>query len=161
MGLPTTIVSLRIPKLRTTKESDSQSAGSYSSVDWDRMVADVQKWERRNRSPHSPAVDPMTPSLLIIEGIFILNCKPLFDLMDHRIFLTLDHNTLKERRCTRAYDPPDPPGYFEKYVWPAYEKSLNEVKMEEDRITFVNANEATPDELFTFIYGRLNFDKLK
>ncbi|KAA3677213.1 uncharacterized protein DEA37_0004343, partial [Paragonimus westermani] len=56
----------------------------------------------------------------------------LRQLMDLRIFLTLDCETMVARRRLRDYDPADPPGYFDKYVWPSYTKVLNNLSKTDD-----------------------------
>ena len=60
--------------------------------------------------------------ILVVEGIHVLSNNQLFDLCDLKVYVTLDHHTCLNRRNLRSYDPPDPPGYFEKIVWPTYEE---------------------------------------
>jgi len=60
--------------------------------------------------------------ILVVEGIHVLSNSQLFDLCDLKVYVTLDHHTCLNRRKLRSYDPPDPPGYFEKIVWPTYEE---------------------------------------
>lgn len=45
------------------------------------------------------------------------------------VTLSLQQSTLGEkRRVTRTYEPPDVPGYFEQYVWPAYEGHVEKIR---------------------------------
>ena len=61
--------------------------------------------------------------ILVVEGIHVLSNNQLFDLCDIKVYVTLDHHTCSLRRKLRSYDPPpNPPGYFEKIVWPTYEE---------------------------------------
>ena len=41
-----------------------------------------------------------------------------------------DYDTCLARRLLRVYDPPDPPAYFQKVVWPCYEANKKEVLTE-------------------------------
>eukprot|EP00093_Oithona_nana_P000655 00655.XXX_3071_2463_1 [CDS] Oithona nana genome sequencing. len=61
------------------------------------------------------------PPLVIVEGITILNNTSLRNLSDLNAFISLDYETCLQRRLLRVYDPPDPPSYFQKVVWPCYE----------------------------------------
>lgn len=66
--------------------------------------------------------------LTIIEGHIIFNHPPFYQLCGLKYFLTLDQEELFARRRRRVYDPPNPPGYLEKYVWPAYVSRLEEAR---------------------------------
>ena len=67
------------------------------------------------------------PPLVIVEGITILNNSSLRNLSDLNVFISLDYETCLQRRLLRDYDPPDPPSYFQKVVWPCYETNKKEV----------------------------------
>ena len=67
--------------------------------------------------------------LLVVEGIHVLSNNQLFDLCDLKVYVALDHHTCSLRRKLRTYDPPDPPEYFEKIVWPAYEEQYRVLKV--------------------------------
>ena len=67
------------------------------------------------------------PPLVIVEGITILNNTSLRNLSDLNAFISLDYETCLQRRLLRVYDPPDPPSYFQKVVWPCYEANKKEV----------------------------------
>ena len=66
------------------------------------------------------------------------------------IFQALNRETCHERRQRRTYDPPDPPGYFERVVWPYYLQNLAEIKRKahhEEEITYL-AGEGTLEDNF-------------
>ena len=85
---------------------------------------------------------PATP-IQIVEGITIFNSKQVSDVCDLKIFLTLDHQTCSARRSKRVYDPPDPPGYFEKIVWPSYVDQLKQIK-NDPNIHFIDGAQPMP-----------------
>lgn len=68
------------------------------------------------------------PSLVVGEGILVLNDEATFKACDLKLFLTLDRQTCTERRLRRSYDPPDPPEYFERVAWPYYLKNLEDLR---------------------------------
>jgi len=80
--------------------------------------------------------------LTILEGHILFDHPSIYGLCSHRYFLTLDQNELFSRRRRRVYNPPNPPGYLEKYVWPAYVSRLMDIKDLPD-IQYYNA-EAVP-----------------
>jgi len=76
--------------------------------------------------------------LLVVEGIHVLTNPKLADLFDLKLFVTLDHKTCAARRALRNYEPPDPPGYFEKIVWPSYVEQESPLKA--DQVTFLDGS---------------------
>ncbi|XP_061673304.1 nicotinamide riboside kinase 1 isoform X4 [Syngnathoides biaculeatus] len=66
--------------------------------------------------------------VLIVEGFLIFNHRPLNELMDKRYFLEIPYDICKERRSSRVYKPPDPPGYFDGHVWPMYLKNRRQME---------------------------------
>ena len=67
--------------------------------------------------------------LLVVEGIHVLSNNQLLDLCDLKVYVTLDHKTCTQRRQLRSYDPPDPPNYFQKIVWPTYAEQFDRLKL--------------------------------
>ena len=110
--------------------------------DWDcldamhmnRMVNDVNDWI----STHQ---DLKGQNILIIEGFLIFTYKPLINLFNKKYFIKVDYQSCAARRVHRVYDPPDPPGYFDAVVWPAYHKCLEEIKDQKD-IEYVDGSES-------------------
>lgn len=96
---------------------------SLSSVDMERLYNDAKKMLEEKSTKRR---------LLIIDGFLVFNYKPLADLCDLRYFLNLTREVCWERRQTRHYDPPDVPGYFDRIVWPEYEKHKAELGNDKD-----------------------------
>ncbi|CAL8094203.1 unnamed protein product [Orchesella dallaii] len=63
--------------------------------------------------------------ILIVEGFTIFGSQFLFDKCHARFFFSLDKETCQKRRSERNYFPPDSASYFDKIVWPEYEKHLD------------------------------------
>ena len=51
-----------------------------------------------------------------------------------------DYDTCLARRLLRVYDPPDPPAYFQKVVWPCYAANKKEVLTECPNIVKLDGN---------------------
>ncbi|XP_028822694.1 nicotinamide riboside kinase 1-like isoform X3 [Denticeps clupeoides] len=103
----------------------------------DKMMGDVESWfedppafmaSRGLKISHPAAADQQEVFILIVEGFLIFNHGPLNALMDLRYFLHIPYDVCRERRSSRAYDPPDPPGFFEGYVWPMFLKNRAEME---------------------------------
>ncbi|TRZ00106.1 hypothetical protein DNTS_020302 [Danionella cerebrum] len=92
-----------------------------------RMMADIHLWQEdperfmKTRSLNSTA--SRNVFVLVVEGFLIFNHRPLNDLFSKRYFLQIPYEACRERRSSRVYVPPDPPGYFDGYVWPMYLKN--------------------------------------
>lgn len=87
----------------------------------------------KKNSPQNAEVDYLAShfsriSLTILEGHILFSHSPFFRLCGLKYFLTLDQHELFSRRRRRIYIPPNPPGYLEKYVWPAHVSRLEEVR---------------------------------
>lgn len=66
--------------------------------------------------------------LIIVDGFMLFHDPSIIELFDLRIFVKCPRDTLQKRREHRSYNTvettwTDPPGYFEKVVYPAYAKS--------------------------------------
>ncbi|XP_076338141.1 nicotinamide riboside kinase 1-like isoform X2 [Tachypleus tridentatus] len=93
---------------------------SLSSIDWNSLMSKLFELMR-----HEP---PTGNPLLIVEGHLIFNYFPLMQMFDKKYFITLSKEECWERRRVRIYSPPDPPGYFDKCVWPMYMKNKKEIE---------------------------------
>ncbi|XP_062400095.1 nicotinamide riboside kinase 1-like isoform X2 [Sardina pilchardus] len=108
-----------------------------SALHMDRMMEEVETWQQDPRAftaSHtgvgqllSERVDQQV-YVLIIEGFLIFNHRPLNELMNKKYFLQIPYDTCKQRRSSRVYNPPDPPGYFDGHVWPMYLKNRKEME---------------------------------
>ena len=90
---------------------------------------------RVREMPASPAVGDLQKAvvgycrpILLLEGITVLNDPKTAAMCDVKLFIELDREEMLRRRGDRSYDPPDPPEYAERVVWPFYEKNVAEVK---------------------------------
>ncbi|CAK9300825.1 unnamed protein product [Gordionus sp. m RMFG-2023] len=95
--------------------------------------------------------------ILFIEGILLFN-SPIDEIFDIRIFFTLDKEECWKRRKERVYEPPEPPGYFEKYCWPLYmfykSELENKIKVDSSKssnipynINFIKGDKAIDETL--------------
>lgn len=66
--------------------------------------------------------------ILLLDGFLLFDHKGLTDVCNLRYFLTLTREQCWERRKSRVYEPPDPPGYFDHCVWPMYEDHLKRIE---------------------------------
>lgn len=126
--------------IRGFKEYDTLDA-----LHMDRMMGDIGSWQKDPvgfMTSHGCAVKPTAsePSVfvLIVEGFLIFNHRPLNALFDKKYFLQIPYETCKERRSSRVYVPPDPPGYLDSYVWPMYLKNRKTMEETVDDIVFLD-----------------------
>lgn len=118
-----------------------------TSVDMEGLLKDVKKC--LNQQPES------TQGLLIIEGIVILNYRAIAELCKQKFFITLNKEVCRERRQLRSYDPPDPPGYFEKCVWPMYEIHYKEIVNLYPETVLIDGSTTEKSEIFTQVYNKI------
>jgi len=85
--------------------------------------------------------------LVLVEGILVLNDTRISDLCDARFFLYLDKDTCWNRRQTRTYDPEDQEGYFERYAWPYYVSNLEQFKLTNRSVTYLNGSDSIQQNL--------------
>lgn len=108
-----------------------------TSLDMERMRFDIMKIIRTREKRATDS----KKTVLILDGFLLFKDKTIADLCDLKYFLTLTKEQCWERRKNRAYDPPDVPGYFDKVVWPEYEKYVKEITQDGDRtIKFIDGS---------------------
>ncbi|XP_042241275.1 nicotinamide riboside kinase 2-like isoform X1 [Homarus americanus] len=130
-----------------------------SSLDMNKMMEDVLEIVESCPEPVNEAPVPKSVSnkisfsscvsdyntkdlpVLLLDGFLIFGHRKLAEMCDLRYFLTMTREPCWERRKCRAYDPPDPPGYFEHCVWPEYESHLKHVKESVPNVVFLNGME--------------------
>ncbi|XP_006814143.1 nicotinamide riboside kinase 1-like [Saccoglossus kowalevskii] len=113
------------------KKTGHQRYDDLSAFHLDEMTNAIKQW-LDNPSKFVKKENPSLPYVLIFEGILIFNYRPLLTLLsfDLKYFLTLPFEEAKRRRSMRIYEPKDPDGMFDNYVWPMYLK--NKLEIEED-----------------------------
>ncbi|XP_052404063.1 nicotinamide riboside kinase 1 [Carassius gibelio] len=134
----------------------------YDTLDalhMDRMMADTGLWQEdphsfmtsRGLAVKSTASEPSNVFILIVEGFLIFNHKPLNSLFNKRYFLQIPYETCRERRSSRVYVPPDPPGYFDGYVWPMYLKNRKAMEETVNDIVFLDGTQKRETLLSTVL----------
>lgn len=92
-----------------------------SSLDMDRMHSDIDNILKNE------CTEPGN-NMLIIEGFLIWNDSRIRELCTVKMSIRIPYEVCLERRKTRIYNPPNPSGYFEEFIWPFYLKHIDEVK---------------------------------
>lgn len=101
------------------------------------------------------SINSQTSNILVLEGILLLDDPRILKLADLIFFIINDKVCTWERRKGRTYLPPEPDQYFEKYVWPEYEKHLAMVKKEKYNVQFLNGSDSIDFNL-SIIVKRIN-----
>ncbi|CAG5924277.1 unnamed protein product [Menidia menidia] len=140
---------------------DSNGFKQYDVLDalhMDNMMREINSWRtdpelflrHRGLIPEPSSTDKKV-YVLIVEGFLIFNHRPLNDLFDKRYFLEIPYDVCKRRRSSRVYAPPDPPGYFDGYVWPMYQKNRHEMESIVSEIVFLDGLKPK-EELLTALH---------
>lgn len=133
-------ISVDSPKHVFVKEVGHFNWDIMSALDMDKMVEDVHKII--DREPFETE-----SGILVIEGFLLLSHRHLNSLCSIKIYLDLDFEEVKRRRLTRSYDPPDPPGYFEKIVWPESRKAKEDMFMHNKDILVLSGKDPIKQNL--------------
>uniref|UniRef100_A0A3B3VPY2 Nicotinamide riboside kinase 1 n=1 Tax=Poecilia latipinna TaxID=48699 RepID=A0A3B3VPY2_9TELE len=140
---------------------DSNGFKQYDTLDalhMEEMMKEVCSWKK---DPHEflrqrglIAKDSSTDDelyVLIVEGFLIFNHRPLNEMFDMRYFLEIPYDVCKMRRSMRVYAPPDPPNYFDGYVWPMYLQNREEMERITSEIVFLDGLKPK-DEVLAAVY---------
>ncbi|CAI6360915.1 unnamed protein product [Macrosiphum euphorbiae] len=119
----------------TKYEDHLESIPELNYHAWDKISAyDMNKM--------MTAIDSQTSKILVLEGILLLDDIRILNLADLTFFTILDKEICWDRRVARTYLPPEPPGYFEKYAWPEYERHLEMIKKKKTDVIFLNGSDS-------------------
>lgn len=129
-------------RLEYVPEVNHHNWEAYSSLDMDRMTDDVKSRKKLLAESHGSG-----PGILLVEGFNFLGYHPVAALMDKKYFLKVSRDVCLERRRKRTYIPTDPPGYFDKVVWPMYEKHLKDIEDQDDIVYFDSSEENSLDDI--------------
>ncbi|XP_063345535.1 nicotinamide riboside kinase 1 isoform X3 [Pelmatolapia mariae] len=154
---PTAASLHRIHILRMTLRCRWTAMGSSNMT---MMMRDVDSWRRdpesflRQQGLETQLIEPSVDNevfVLIVEGFLIFNYRPLDELFDKKYFMEIPYDACKRRRSLRVYTPPDPPGYFDGYVWPMYLKNREEIESDTSEFVFLDGLKPK-EELLAAVY---------
>lgn len=103
-----------------------------SALNMTKMCNDLNDIVSTSYQPYRKTEEMCVLNVLVIEGFLIFNCKEIRDMCQIKIAVELSYEECFKRRQNRKYNPPNPPGYFEKILWPFYVQHRNEYKDMED-----------------------------
>ncbi|XP_037545775.1 nicotinamide riboside kinase 1-like [Nematolebias whitei] len=140
--------------------ADSNSFKQYDTLDalhMDKLMSVVDSWRTdpalflRQRDQNIKCSSNNTEIfVLIVEGFLVFNYRPLNELFDKIYFLEIPY-VCKRRRSSWVYNPPDPPGYFDGYIWPMYLKNHQELERIASEIAFLDGLRPK-EELLAAVY---------
>lgn len=104
-----------------------------SALDMQRMISDIEACIYGLCQPIDGTIN-----ILLIEGFLIFNHPKVLSLCNVRIEVQITQAVCRERRKLRTYNPPNPIGYFESFIWPFYEKHSAEYRQDVTDLIAVN-----------------------
>ncbi|XP_072260237.1 nicotinamide riboside kinase 1 [Pyxicephalus adspersus] len=143
-----------------TDERGFKQYDELEALEMEKMMSAVHSWISQHNKSASPE-DKLnmveercdnTVHFLVIEGFLLYQYEPLYKVFDRRYFLTVPFEECKRRRSSRVYQPPDPPGYFDGYVWPMYIKNKKEMDKVQRDIVFIDGTKPQ-EEILDFVYN--------
>lgn len=105
-----------------------------TALDMPRMCADIERT--------LAAVDHSAGghlNVLLIEGFLIFNHAEVRARCDLRFDMRINLEECRRRRAKRKYNPPNPPRYFEEYLWPFYRQHLAEYAFDDCELIVLDA----------------------
>ncbi|KAL3866375.1 hypothetical protein ACJMK2_043678 [Sinanodonta woodiana] len=137
-------------RLEYVPEVNHHNWEAYSALDMDKMTYDVKARKKLLEKSHGSG-----PVILLVEGFNFYGYHPVAALMDKKYFLKVSRDVCLERRRKRTYNPPDPPHYFEKVVWPMYEKHLKDIEDQDEIVYFDTSKENSLDDICRTIHSQI------
>ena len=141
-----------------------RSLGGLDHANWDCIDSiDMVSMMRTVESTLTEIEQKNTKSLVIIDGFLIFNYPPLARLCQLKYFMTLPYEECWNRRKTRTYNPPDPPGYFQQSVWPMYKLNFDQMQQEAyaKDIQLLDGTLPLVENLQMVLEGVANFGKIE
>uniref|UniRef100_UPI00358F3FE0 nicotinamide riboside kinase 2-like isoform X1 n=1 Tax=Myxine glutinosa TaxID=7769 RepID=UPI00358F3FE0 len=134
-----------------------------SSLDMDALMNTVRAWQfdpaKFERSHGVNVSDSQLPDqdcvhVLIVEGFLLFTYRPLIEVFDEMYFLNIPYKECKLRRSKRNYKVPDPPGLFDRHVWPMYLMHYTIMEELDVGIAMLNGM-ASRDDLLDHVHGNV------
>lgn len=116
-----------------------------AAIDMDRCTDDIRSTVQRLRSDNISIASPIIAqtnneivdiNILIVEGFLIYNDQRINQLCQLRFHIRLSYDVGLQRRLIRTFKHinPNPQWYYQHYIWPMYNKHLNEVPNKSDLV---------------------------
>ncbi|KAK0147705.1 Nicotinamide riboside kinase 2 [Merluccius polli] len=134
-----------------------------TALDMEAMVNTIKGWQENpakfarshgvNLTVDAEASGPESTGMhiLIVEGFLLYNYQPLLDVYDQCYYISIPYQECKQRRSTRTYTVPDPPGLFDGHVWPMYLKHRKEMENNCNSIEYLDGMKSK-DEIYNQVY---------
>lgn len=126
-------------KIPFVKELGYKNYDTVDAINFEKLFVDVVSWIQLKKNTNKTK----SPSMLFVEGILVLNHKPLLQIFDLTFYMDISRNECIKRRLKRQYPTPDPVGYFDDCLWPMHLRYHKELEEEND---IVRLNGELPSE---------------
>jgi nicotinamide/nicotinate riboside kinase len=132
------------PKHIHLPELNHKDWESLTSLHVDRFISDIKSIINNNHN-----------NVLIIEGFLIYSIDELKSIFNLSYYFDLNFDECRKRRNRRTYNPPDPPNYFDKHVWPSYLIAKKQAFDQIENLTQIDSTQPL-DEIFQRIINDVN-----